>query len=80
MLALSALGESQDPLPGNTRGPIIDVRHDVVKTRAVVSELRHNAADTSVILSDIHRTIVKGQEEIGDRSCPVSVTRVPSVK
>ena len=51
-----------------------------MKTRAIVSELRYNAADTNVILSDIHRTIVKGQEENGGKNRPVSVTRVPSMK
>ena len=59
-------------------GTVSDIRHDVMKARAIVSELEHNVTSTQTMVSDIHRNMLKGQEGSGDKTMMVSDTWIVS--
>ena len=63
------------PLPQKTaHGTVSDIRHDIVKTRAIISELGANVVGTHTMVSDIHRAVVQGQEGSGGKPLLVRQT------
>ena len=69
--ASSAPGKSPSPVPRNTRGTILNIRHDAV------SEVHRDVVNTQTMVSDI-RHMLKSQEGAGSQHLSVSVTHAPS--
>jgi len=64
----------------DTRTIVTDVRHDVKDTHDIVSSVHHDVKDTRdvvstthTIVTDIHRNLLKSQEEGGGKDQSVSV-------
>ena len=55
-------------------GTVSDIRHDVMKARAIVSELEHNVMSTQTMVSDIHRNMLNDQERSDGKNMLVSDT------
>lgn len=75
----SAPGESPHLLLKTANGTIPDVRHDVVKARAIVTEVHHGFVDTHTMVFDIHRNMLKVQEGADGQYRSVSDTRALSI-
>jgi len=71
MFVSSVPGESP-PLPRNTPGTVSDIRHDVVKTRAMVSEVHRDVVDTHTMVSNIYRNTLNSQGGADDQHRSVS--------
>ena len=71
----SAPGEALLPSLRGTHRTISGIRQDAV-THTTVSEITRDVARARAMVSDIHRTVVRGQEEISSNKSPVSDGRV----
>ena len=53
---------------GDIRVDVGDIREDVGDIRGGVVDIREDVANTRELVSDMHRTMLKGQEGIGNRN------------